>query len=484
LSSKPLSHQVGILTLGRVFAFGVMLFVPVVNSRALSLDHYGYYHQFWLMFETVTPMFILGFPRSLLYYFPRADSREEKSIYVTQTVFYLFVAAIAAVVVYGILGKTLGPGLGGMIRAFYWRLCFFTVCMLLSRHMEELFVADRQIERQSVWYVVTASMRAGVVMVVSWYTRNVDAIIWALAVYSGVRAAFALVYTKVVYRPSLRQVSFPTIREQLSFALPLGMMGIATLLLTQTDKFIITRYLGRDEFAIYAQGAFQLPFVMIIASSVANVAFPVLARYQKDGKFAEFLDLWKRAWLKTAVLFFPLFVFFMATAEQFIVIMFTEKFITATPVFRLYLVLFLKATTDYGGVLTAFKKQDYLFRILAVAIAANLVLSLVLFHFYGRLGVPVSTLITFFAVGVLAVRKGGHLLGKSFRQVVPWNGLTARMACAVAPGVALYVLYGTNGEPAISVYATAAIAYFAAYFALCWVFRLLNWEDVRSLLGR
>ena len=105
MSSKPLSHQVGILTLGRVFAFAVMLFVPVVNSRALSLESYGYYHQFWLLFETVTPMLILGFPRSLLYYFPRSDTAREKSVYVAQTVAYLFVASLAAVLFYTIIGK-------------------------------------------------------------------------------------------------------------------------------------------------------------------------------------------------------------------------------------------------------------------------------------------------------------------------------------------------------------------------------------------
>jgi len=382
------------------------------------------------------------------------------------------------------MGKVAGGGIGAMIRAFYWRLCFFTVCMLLSRHMEELFVADRQVERQSVYYVVTATLRALAVIVVSWYSHSVNAIIWALAVFAGLKALFALIYTKFVYKPSPRQVSFTTIREQLSFALPLGMMGIATLLLTQTDKFIINRYLGRQEFAIYSQGAFQLPFVMIIAGSVANIAFPILAKYQKDGKFAEFLGLWKRAWLKTAVLFFPLFIFFMATADQFIVIMFTEKFATAAPVFRLYLILFLKATTDYAGVLTAFKKQTYLFKILVAAIVVNLVLSLVLFHYFGRLGVPVSTLITFFAVAGIAVRKGGHLLERSFGQVVPWKGLLSRMACAVAPGFALYFFYARTADAEIVGFAVAAAVYFTAYFGLCWLFRLLTAEDVRSLLGR
>jgi O-antigen/teichoic acid export membrane protein len=484
LSIKPLSHQVGILMLGRVFAFAVMFFVPVVNVRALSVEAYGYYKQFWLLFETVTPILMLGFPRSLLYYIPRSESDLEKSVYVVQTVVFLFAMAMIAVIFYTVLGQVLGAGLGAMVRAFFWRLSFFTVCMMVARYMDELFVAEKKIERQAVYHVATTATQAIVVMAVSWYTRDVSAIIWALAIVATVKLLFALVYTWVVYRPSFRTVSFSTLREQLSFALPLGMMAIALLLLTQTDKFIINRYMGRVAFAIYSVGAFQLPIVHIVASSVASVAFPLMAQYQKEERYDAFVELWRRSWLKTSVLFFPIFVFFMVTAEQFIIIMFTESYAGAIPIFRIYLILFLKATTDYAGVLTAFKKQDYLFKILAAAVVANLVLSLVLFRVWGRLGVPVATVVSFFTVGVLAVRRGGQLLGHSFWQTVPWRGLTARMAAAAAPGAILFVVYARGGNYSIWRYAVAAASYFSVYFVVCWVTRLLTLDDIKSLLGR
>jgi O-antigen/teichoic acid export membrane protein len=174
----------------------------------------------------------------------------------------------------------------------------------------------------------------------------------------------------------------------------------------------------------------------------------------------------------------------MVTAERFIVIMFTEAYSDAIPVFRIYVVLFLKATTDYAGVLTAFKKQDYLFKIMAVAVAGNLVLSIVLYHLWGRLGVPTATTISFFTVAILAVRKGSRLLGQSLLQTVPWWGLIARMGTAVIPGVVLYVVYARSDDYSILGYAVAAALYFAVYFFLCWAFRLLTLADVKSLLGR
>jgi O-antigen/teichoic acid export membrane protein len=456
----------------------------MVNVRALSVEEYGYYGQFWLLFSTLTPILVLGFPRSLLYYFPRSDSEHEKSVYVSQTVAYLFVVSLFAVIVYTGMGQLLGSGMGEMIRTFYWRLCVFTIFMLLSRHMEELFVADRRTERQSLYYMITAATRSIVVIATAWYTRDVGAIIWALTIFAAAKAAFALIYTKIVYRPTLRQVSFSTIREQISFALPLGMMAIATLLLTQTDKFIINRFMGREAFAVYSIGAHQLPFATIIASSVANITFPLMARYQKEGLFADLIDLWKRAWLKTSVLFFPIFVFLMVTADHFIIIFFTEEYAGAIPVFRIYLILFLKATTDYAGVLTAFKKQDYLFKITAVAVVSNVILSVVLFHAWGRLGVPLATVVTFSTVAVVAVNRGSRLLERTFWQMVPWRGLLARMAAAIVPGIVLYFVYARSAGYDLLEYAVAGVLYFAAYFLVCGVSRLLTMEDIKSLLGR
>jgi len=484
LPGKSLSHQVVILTLGRVFAYAVMFFVPVVNVRSLSMTEYGYYKQFWLLFETLVPILILGFPRSLLYYFPRSESKEEKSVYVTQTVAYLVFAALVAVLVYTALGYFLGSGMGAMVRGLFWRLNVFTACMIISWYMDELFVADGKVERQAIYHFASASLQALVVIVVSWKTGDVSAIIWALAWFAAAKAAFALIYTKIVYRPAIRKVSFSTIREQLSFALPLGMMAIAAMLLSKIDQYIINSYMGREALAVYVSGAYQLPFVAIIAGSVANITFPLMARYQKEGRFAYFADLWRRAWLKTAVLFLPIFVFFFATADQFIRIVFTDEYAGAIPVFRIYLLLFLCTTTDYAGVLTAFKKQGYLFKVLAVAVAGHIVTSLTLYHSIGRLGVPMSTVFWFYVVALLAVRKGAHLLGRSFWQTVPVWSLLKRLFTAAVPGVALYYFYARSGDTSLWPYAIAGVAYFAVYFVLAWALRLLTWGDILSMLGK
>jgi hypothetical protein len=195
--------------------------------------------------------------------------------------------------------------------------------MVVSDYMEVLFVAQRQPVAQSVYHAISSALQAVVVIVASYFSHDVSTIIWSLAFFAVARFLFAIVYTHARYHLTLRHVSLASIRDQASFALPVGLAGIALLLISQSDKFIINRYMGREAFAIYTVGAFQVPFANIIRTSIGNVTLPLMAQYQKAAAHAEIVDLWRRSLLKTVVLFFPIFVFLEIMARPFIVILFT-----------------------------------------------------------------------------------------------------------------------------------------------------------------
>ncbi len=481
---RSLSHQVGILTLGRVLAYGVTFFVPIINVRSLSLEHYGYYRQFWLIFDTLTPLLILGFHRSLLYYFPRARNDRDKSVYLTQTLAFLFMMTIVAVGIFTAMSHWGGSGLGELVRAFYLRICLFTAFMMLTHYMETLFIAERQVGRQAAYYAITASLQSGIVIVVSWTTHSVDAIIWALAWFALAKFIFAMGYTFVVYRPSLRLISLRTIRDQLSFALPVGLAGVALLLVSQTDKFIINRFMGREAFAVYAIGAFQVPFIRMIRSSVTGVTFPLMVQYQKDGDYAAMRALWRRALLKMVVLLFPLFVFLEVTARPFITIVFTEEYAGAVPIFMIYLLLFLRSSVETGNIVQAFKKTTYIAKVFSIGFFFNLALSLALFRLMGREGVPVATVITMYLVNFLNLWYASRLIQVSFFDLLPLRELGKRLLVAAVPGVLLWFGLQRVTVDNFAEYAVTGVVYFTAYFALCAVVGYITMDDIKSLLGK
>jgi O-antigen/teichoic acid export membrane protein len=482
--SRSLSREVGILTLGRLLAMAVMFFVPLINVRTLSVEEYGYYRQFWLIFETLSPILIFGYPRSLLYHLPRTSQPEERSAYIMQTVVFLIVVSLIGMGIYAVMAHRLGAGLGAAARGFYWRLSVFTLCMVVSDYMEVLFVAQRQPVAQSVYHAISSALQAVVVIVASYFSHDVSTIIWSLAFFAVARFLFAIVYTHARYHLTLRHVSLASIRDQASFALPVGLAGIALLLISQSDKFIINRYMGREAFAIYTVGAFQVPFANIIRTSIGNVTLPLMAQYQKAAAHAEIVDLWRRSLLKTVVLFFPIFVFLEIMARPFIVILFTEQYADATPVFMIYLLLFLRSSVETGAVIQAFKRTMFLFVGFVVGLAVNIALALFLFKAMGRLGVPLATVFTLTAVNLVNVWYSAKLIDTSIFTLLPPGELAARFLAAAAPGIVLWLLCTWHPVTNIFELGAAAAIYVAMYAVICAKSRLVTIADIRALIGR
>lgn len=469
---------------GRLVSYAVMFIVPLVNVRTLSVEEYGYYRQFWLILETLTPMLILGFSRSLLYYLPRFDTREERGAYITQTVTFLITGALIAMGIYWLMGHYLGEGLGAAARAFYWRLCFFTLGWIGTDYMEVIFVAQEQPLAQSIYHATAWGSQAVVVIAASYLSHDVSTIIWALTVYSAARLLFAIIYTNARYKLSFQGISWQSIREQVHFAVPVGLAGIALILVSQTDKFIISRYMGREAFAIYSVGAFQVPLANVIQTSIGNVTFPLISKYQKAGNIAAMADLWRRATIKTCTLFFPMFMFLEVTARPFITILFTQKYAAATPIFMIYMLLFLRSSVETGAIIQACNRTVFVFACFFVGFAVNLGLGILLFKLIGRVGVPISAVVTMTLIGVVTMVYSARLVKMSVFAMFPTAELTKRFLAAALPGAILWLAYRKFPVTNIFELLASCAIYTLMYAIICYVTKLVTFDDVRSMFGR
>jgi O-antigen/teichoic acid export membrane protein len=482
--ARTLSYQVSFLALGRVVSFAALFFVPVVNVRTLSQADFGWYRQFWLLYDTVFVILALSFPASLLYYFPRAESEREKSIYLTQTLMYAFVMGLVSWIVYWVLTIVLHGELADTVRRYAWAFCFFTLFMMIARMMEKLFVAEKRAEAQAVYIAMLFSAQALTVIAFSWLTHRVDYIIWGLVGYALVYAVFALAYCGSKYRLSIRSVSARSFKEQLSYAVPLGLASIVLLVFAQTDKYVITHFLGREMFAVYSVGAMQLPFVDILRNSVMDVVFPLMAEFQKKEMTGEILDLWRRATLKMALAFFPIFVFLEVSARPFITILFTEEYAAATSVFMLYLLIFLRSSVDTTAVLMVFKKNAFMLKVNAVAFVAHVTLTILMFKRFGWLGVPATTVCMIYLQNGVFLWKSARLLKRSVFTVMPWGALFARFFTAAVLGALLFALYRVRPVHSFVELAVAGVMFMAVYAAVCLAFRFSTISDIKSMAGR
>jgi O-antigen/teichoic acid export membrane protein len=350
--------------------------------------------------------------------------------------------------------------------------------------MERLFVAEQQAERQAAFIAAAYGGQALVVILTAILTRRLDLIVWGLVAFAFARMAVTFLYCIPVYRPSLGACSIKSFKEQFSYAIPLGLATVVLLVFAQTDKYVIIYFLGRETFAVYSVGAYQLPFVDIVRNSIMNVVFPLMAQHQKEGKTGEILALWRRATLKTAVVFFPIFVFLEVSARPFVSILFTEEYVDATPVFMIYLLVFLRTTLDTTSVLMVFKKTAFMFKVNVVSVAFHIVFCISMYRAFGWLGVPAATVVAMYLQNGINLVKSARLLETPIYRLMPWGQLVIRFLVAALVGVGLYLGYRVYPVDSFIKLALAAACYFAVYLAIILTFRLITVDEIKAVFGQ
>ena len=129
--------------------------------------------------------------------------------------------------------------------------------------------------------------------------------------------------------------------QQLKYIVPLSMAGLLFFANEKIGHIYISTTAGATALALYTVGTYQLPFIAIARSAVADTLFPEMVRhFAKDSH--EGLDLWRTANLDYVYLILPFFCVLFYFAEEFISLLFTADYLGAVDVFRVALLVMLR----------------------------------------------------------------------------------------------------------------------------------------------
>jgi peptidoglycan biosynthesis protein MviN/MurJ (putative lipid II flippase) len=94
---------------------------------------------------------------------------------------------------------------------------------------------------------------------------------------------------------------------------------------------------GAAAFAVYQIGCFSLPLVGIIGESFGSLLIPHISGLQKRGDTREILLVTAQTMRKLATVYFPLYAFLLVAGREFLVVLFTERYLASWPVFIIHL---------------------------------------------------------------------------------------------------------------------------------------------------
>lgn len=327
--------------LGSLSSFALAIVSAAILSRYFDKIEYGTYRQILYVYNSLLIIFTAGLPTVFSYFLPRYSIEEGKDIVwkISKMLFYFGVMfSVFLFLSSGLIANILNnPELAIGLKYFspipmlllptlgiegifstYKKTIFIAIYNTLSRLLMLLFIVLPVILlKGSYLYAIYGWIAVSIITLISaFYFKNIP--------FRGV--------TKK--RTSLK------INEVFKYSLPLVGASIAGVAIKSADQFYISRYFGTEVFAEYANGFIQIPFVGMVTGATSLILMPQFSKmiYDKT-EINKIATVWKSALTKSAIIIYPMVIFFIFNAKPIVVLLYSENYLNSVVYFQIAMIV-------------------------------------------------------------------------------------------------------------------------------------------------
>lgn len=217
------------------------------------------------------------------------------------------------------------------------------------------------------------------------------------------------------WRPTL-EFSFKRLKVLLSFSWKLALSGLINSVYNELRSFVVAKEYTKNELSYYTQGRKYPSFcINLIDSSVKAVLLPVMAKKQDDIN-----NVKNTVRLSISISLFllcPIMFGMAATAESFIGLLLTDKWLPCVPFFQIACftnVLFPVQTNNLQAV-DAIGRSDYHLKMEILKKGFG-ILTIIIFVKYGLMALALSEILVLFVTTIINTAPNTKLLKYSYKE--------------------------------------------------------------------
>lgn len=473
-----LAHQATILFWGRLSSQLVLLARAMILSRLMPKDQYGSYGQAVMIGTLITPYLVMGLQNSVPFFFARLTAERQKGLVITLTTYLLVAGTLAGCVLFassGLVAAWWGnPDLERLLRFFALVVVFLELPQIVAPAL-----LSKQRPVLSGLYLPAVEI-PGVALVVATYalTRSVEAMFLAMAALRLAQCiAGAYLMIRVPFRGVRAGIDRGTLRQVLRYSLPLGLAAIVGQTTLTIDRILISWKFGPEDFAVYRNGAFELPFVTLITSAIFTVLLPEMSRMAHGGQGRAALELWKEGVRRCAMLAVPGTVFAVVFASDLTILLWSREYLGSVPIFQLYTASLLIRVALYGNVFVAFNRPELIFRLALLTLVVNTVGGIVLIELLGFLGPALAAFFSRYFRALITIAAIARVTQVGFSEAMPWAALGRLLLCAGLATAAAFPLTAWDTWPLLRVGVAAGVTG-TAFALLAWLTGTIRGSDL------
>ena len=470
------SSKVLILSSGQALTALVGIASAAVLARVLSQHDYASYRQTLLAYTFAVPFVTLGFDRALYYFLPGEEERS-RGILVENLLWLLGAGALLSLFLL-VGGNRLlamrfnNPDLGSLLLL----LVPYPLLMLPAASLSACLMARHRTEQVAGFNVASRLlMFAAMIGPCLVWPRPATAIV-GMVLGSAVATCAALVLMFRACNAGDWRPTWPGIRRQVRFSIPLGFAGLVGTVSQSLDQVMVAAICAPALFAVYVNGAIEIPLIGMVTGSATSVLMVDYARLYKEGRVPEIIELIHRAMVKCALILFPAMVFLMCMAPELICLLFGKPYKDSAIPFRIYLLMLPVRTLTFGAVLQATGHSRKILIQSIISLTTNALLLWCAIRFLGPLWAPVGPVVSLYVFAVpyliFVIRS---ILQCSVASLFPWSELAKVLAanCLAVPALLVLKHLGT-GWPNVVILAAAGAVFGALTLG---VYFVVGWSD-------
>lgn len=360
----------------KVVGFGFAFLLPLLVVRILTKDAVGVYRQSFQFIINAVSILPLGISMSA-YYFLTRETEKNRSATVLNILLFNFVTGGIACLVLNVYPQLLGNiyrspemmRLAPIIGVVIWLWIFSTFLEVVALANQEARVATIFIILAQLTKTI---LMAGAVLVFG----TVEAFIYAAIIQGALQTVVLMVYLNDRFPKFWTNFSFVFFKEHLYYALPFGFAGLLWTLQNDIHTYFVGYRFTDSEYAIYAYGCFYLPLLAILYESTTAVLIPRMSNLQSRSEKRKMIELTTRVMQKLSLVYFPVYVFFLITAEVFIITLFTRDYLASVPIFLINITLLPFDIWVVDPMIRAYKELGRFLLVMRVFILTGLIAAL------------------------------------------------------------------------------------------------------------
>ncbi len=450
----------------------------IVIVRFLSPHEVGTFKQVFLIYNTISPLFLLALPASLLYFMPRLGKFQQQQFF-TQTILLLFLGGLlfSACMLLGakyIAAYFKNPSLATLLPIF----SLYPLFAIPFNAFGSFHIAMDRYKTAAILSIIgsfVAILSYLIPISLGMPLRSVFLI--------TVSAAALLLLSMLIYSRSTLEgyriyMSWNSIKTQLSYAVPLGLSSILGMLAWNTDRVMVSLFFPPALFAIYAIGAVEMPLVGIVNGAVNSVLVPKFSSLLAEDNTKEVVRIWHEAIRKTSLILLPIFAFLLLFAKPFITFLFTEQYLKSAFIFQIYLFMLpARLGADGGAILQASGKTRPLLIGSSLYLILNIPLNLAFIYIVGLPGPAIATAIINLLGAAYILYFVYPLIKLPLSKLLPWKmifqiGFICLLSAVIVAPLSLLL------ESKIILLSSAGLLFLLIFFPITLITGCLRRDDI------